>query len=553
MRMIPEPMLPPSEPPALQVSGVSKHFGSTQALRRVDLLVERASVHALLGHNGSGKSTLIKVLAGFHQADQGEISVAGQAIQAHHNPRQAHAAGLRFVHQDLGLVPTLSVAENLALGSRFLTRRGGTIGWRRQYEHAVGELARLDIQLDPRRTLATLGPVEQTMVAVTRSLLGIEHDRSVLFLDEPTARLPRSEVDRLLEIVNTLRTRGVAVVYVTHRLDEVFASADTVTILRDGSQVFTSSVHGTDESTVSDIIIGRGGSSDEGPAPASGFSPLRIAAGAHAMVGAGTTLPGKPDAASVLELREISGRRVQGVSLRLAPGEIVAVTGLVGSGRSELGRLIYGIQPLTGGEVWLAGRRVGRLTPRRAKESGLGYSPQERSQALVSGLGVGENLAITSYSGLQHLLGVSRRRLRRMAQTVVSNLAIRPPDPDSVVDTLSGGNQQKVALGKWIRQPLRLLILDEPLQGIDVGAKEDIMRAIQARTVRDGLCVLWLESDIQEVGKYATRTFVMRDGRISTELTGEVTQARLLKAVYDKESIPEATSVPSHRPEEATL
>jgi ribose transport system ATP-binding protein len=236
----------------------------------------------------------------------------------------------------------------------------------------------------------------------------------------------------------------------------------------------------------------------------------------------------------------------------VTPGEIVAVTGLVGSGRSELGRLVYGLQTLTEGEVWLGGRRFDRLSPRRAKEAGVGYSPQERVQALVSGLAVGENLAVTSYAGLERLLGISRSRLRRMARQVVADLAIRPPDPDLVVDTLSGGNQQKVALGKWIRRPLRLLILDEPLQGIDVGAKEDLMRAIQARASADGLAVLWLESDIQEVGKYATRTLVMRDGRISAELRGSVTQDRLLQAVYDKQGITDAVSVPFGRLEEST-
>lgn len=534
----------PNEPPALQVVGVSKRFGSTRALRSVDLMVARASVHALLGHNGSGKSTLIKVLAGYHHADQGTIGVAGDPMPASHNARQAHAAGLRFVHQDLGLVPTLSVAENLALDSRFLTALGGTIGWRRQYQHAAAELSRLDIELDPRRTLDTLGPVEQTMVAVTRSLQGIEHYRSVLFLDEPTARLPRSEVDRLLQVVHTLRSRGVAVVYVTHRLDEVFASADTVTILRDGSQVFTSLVRDTDEATVSAVIIGRRTSTVEPPSV--GALP---AAAPHR---AGDR-PAAPVAAPpVLELREVSGRRIQGVSLRVAPGEVIAVTGLVGSGRSELGRLIYGLQPLSGGEVRLDGRRIGRLTPRRAKEAGVGYSPQERAEALLSGLAVGENLAATSYAGLERLYGISRRRLRRMAKAVVSDLAIRPPDPDLVVDTLSGGNQQKVALGKWIRRTLRLLILDEPLQGIDVGAKEDIMRAIQLRTARDGLAVLWLESDIQEVGKYATRTLVMRDGRIAARLPGGVSQDRLLQAVYDKRDFTDAVPVPAGRLEEST-
>ena len=501
---------------ALRVRDISKRFGNTRALRSVDFNVQAGTVHALLGHNGSGKSTLIKVLAGYYQQDEGVIAVGATELPPHHNPRQAHAAGLRFVHQDLGLVPSLSVAENLALDVPYEVDAAGTIRWRRQLAAATEELNKLELDVDPRRNVDTLGPVEQTMVAVARALQGIDYDRSVLFLDEPTARLPRSEVDRLLAILGRLKRRGVAVVYVTHRLDEVFVAADAVTILKDGERVFSSAIEDTDEATVSKIIVGRAKDAD----PSTGGD-----AGARTHARASTE--------AVATLDGVSGRRVKDVSMRIYPGEIVAVTGLVGSGRSELGRLLYGIQPLAGGSVFLGRRRMRNLTPRRSKAAGLGYSPQDRGQGLVSGLTVGENLAVTSYDGLSTFVGISKQRMRRMAKGVVARLSIRPSDPDQVVDTLSGGNQQKVALGKWLRKRLSLLILDEPLQGIDVGAKSDIMRAIRTHAEEDGLAVLWMESDIQEVAKYADRTLVMRDGRLSVELPGSASKEMLLAAVYD--------------------
>ena len=502
---------------ALQTSDVSKHFGATQALRSVDFHVRKASVHALLGRNGSGKSTLIKVLSGFHQADGGQVVVDGTELPPHHNPRQAHAAGLRFVHQDLGLVAGLSVAENLTLDVPFDTDGTGTIRWRRQIATAATELGRLGLYLDPRRTVATLGPVEQTMVAVARALQGLDYAHSVLVLDEPTARLPRSEVDRLLGILGTLKSQGVAIVYVTHRLDEVFAAADDVTILRDGAQVFTGAGE-RDRRGRGQQVHHRTHRRHEAPAIDRDETPARS---------------GQP----VLELRGVSGRRVRDVSMAIHPGEVVAVTGLVGSGRSELGRLVYGIEALSAGEVRLHGRRMTRLTPRHATAAGMGYSPQERGDGLAVGLPIMENLAVTSYDGLTHAVGVSVHRLQTMAKRVIQELAVAPPDPGAVVNTLSGGNQQKVSLGKWTRKNLVLLVLDEPLQGIDVGAKAEIMRAIRQRARDDGLAVLWLESDIEEVPKYADRVLVMRDGRISTELApSDISKAGLLAAVYDRSS-----------------
>ncbi|HEY9472305.1 MAG TPA: sugar ABC transporter ATP-binding protein [Mycobacteriales bacterium] len=497
--------------PALHAAGLSKHFGGTRALHAVDFVARESSVHALLGRNGSGKSTLIKIIAGYHQADSGSLAVHDNRLPSHHSPRQAHAAGLRFVHQDLGLAGDLSVAENLALDVPYRTGRTGTIQWRKQYAEASAELAKLNLDIDPRRPVNTLGPVGQTLVAVARALQGTGYHRSVLFLDEPTARLPRSEVEKLLDILGVLKSRGVSVVYVTHRLDEVFAAADEVTVLRDGERVFTGALRDTDEESIRRLIIGRVPTAEDvterSPRPA--------------------------DTTPFVEARRLCGRRVQDVSFRVMPGEVVAVTGLIGSGRSELGRLLYGIERVTSGDVLIRGSRVARLSSRGCTRMGIGYVPQERGDGLAVSMPVADNLVVTSYEGFVRGLGISRRRIIRMARTVIDQLAVAPPDPTALASSLSGGNQQKVSLGKWTRRPISLLILDEPLQGIDVGAKADIMRAMRARAESEGLAVLWLESDVEEVAKYADRVLVMKDGRLQVTLErDEISRGSLLTAVY---------------------
>jgi ribose transport system ATP-binding protein len=308
------------------------------------------------------------------------------------------------------------------------------------------------------------------------------------------------------------------VVYVTHRLDEVFATADTVTILTDGCRVYSGPVARTSDAEVRRMIVGARAAT--GPAAGGVVAPA-----------------GRASGEPMLELSGISGRRVRDVSLTVRAGEVVAVTGLVGSGRSELGRLVYGLQHAVAGTVRRGGRPVRTITTRAMRRAGVGYSPQNRRESLLTGLDVGENLAVTSYAGLGNPAGLSRARIRRMAVEVVARMSVRPADPAGSVDALSGGNQQKVALGKWIRRPLRLLVLDEPLQGIDVGAKEEIMLAIREQAQSQGLAVLWLESDIEEVVKYADRTVVMRDGRCRAELPAGASRDQLLEAVYGRGAV----------------
>lgn len=499
---------------ALVINDLTKSFGATRALRSISLQIGPGVVHALLGHNGSGKSTLIKTLGGYHAPDAGTIFVYGQELPPKHSGDEAHAAGLRFVHQDLGLVADLSVAENLALGASYKKAALGSISWRGQYRQASIELQKLHLRVDPRRMVQSLGPIEQTLVAITRALQDMDHHRGVLILDEPTARLPRSEVTRLLEIIQKLKGEGVCVVYVTHRLDEVFEVADEVTILRDGERVFSGAISETDEATVRSLIAGR---------------KLTDSASVDRRSVAGDPM--------VAEIRGLTGPRVHDVDLKLHAGEMVALVGLVGSGRSELGRLIYGLQPATGGSVSVGGGpAVTKPTPGWAASAGMAYVPQERQSGLALPMTIAENLAVTSYAGLGRWYGVSQSKIAKMATRVVDRFRVKPAQPSAVVGTLSGGNQQKVALGKWVRLDCSLLIMDEPLQGIDVGAKIDIMETIRERVLARGGAVLWLESDIEYVPKYADRVLIMRDGHIAAEIPSQlVSREHILNALYGGE------------------
>jgi ribose transport system ATP-binding protein len=498
---------------ALVIENLSKQFGATRALQSIDFQVERGTVRALLGHNGSGKSTLIKTLGGYHTPDEGKIYVYGTELPPKHSGADAHSAGLRFVHQDLGLVPGLSVAENLALGASYKTSALGTISWREQNRRAKRELHKLHLDIDPRRNVENLGPVERTLVAIARALQDMDHHSGVLVLDEPTARLPRSEVNRLLDIIKKLKSEGVAVIYVTHRLDEVFQVADDLTVLRDGQRIFSGPIAATDEDTVRSLIAGRAMTE---PATRQGLAKAERT--------------GKV----VAELHGLSGHRTHDVDLRLYAGEMVAIVGLVGSGRSELGRLIYGLQPTTSGSISLReGPRVAKPTPRWASRAGVGYVPQERTSGLAASQTIAENLAITSFGGLVGWFGVSSQKMLEMGRRVVSRFGVKPNDPTVTISTLSGGNQQKIALGKWTRLDCALLIMDEPLQGIDVGAKIDILKTIRERVLARGGAVLWLESDIEYVPAYADRVLVMRDGRIATEISSKpVSREDVLMALY---------------------
>ncbi len=478
-------------PTALMVTGATKRFGNALALDNVSLRVAQGSICALLGANGSGKSTLIRALAGYHLLDAGVVKIHGEELNPHRLAEQGRAAGLRFVHQDLALIPDLSIMDNLALERGYVRDRVGGIRWRREEERVRRELQSVGVEASPRERVAHLGPVDRTLVAIARALDRLDGKHNILVLDEPTARLPQSEAAKLLARLVALKERGLPIVYVTHRLDEVYKLADAVTVLRDGREAFSGPLSTLGGDDLRSLITGGG---------ARASRPLAAADARSAD-------------ALVLEVKDVSSRRLTNLSLKVHRGEVLGVTGLIGSGRSELGRIVYGLQAQTGGEVRINGKMIaGALASR-----GVGYIPQDRRAGLFPGLSVQENITITAAERLNQWYGLSPKRVRDAAMQVIRSFQIRPADPMAPVGILSGGNQQKVALGKWLQLPLELVILDEPTQAIDIGTKQDLMTTIKERARAEGLAVLWLESDIEELVKYADRIIVMNAGRISAE------------------------------------
>lgn len=479
---------------ALMVIGATKRFGNSLALDDVSLNVAQGSICALLGANGSGKSTLIRALAGYHLLDAGLVRIHGEELNPHRLAGQGRAAGLRFVHQDLALIPDLSIMDNLALERGYVRDRVGGIRWKREEQRVRRELQSVGVEAPPRERVAHLGPVDRTLVAIARALDHLDHSRNILVLDEPTARLPQSEAAKLIMRLIALKERGLPIIYVTHRLDEVYRAADAVTVLRDGREAFSGPLSTLSGDDLRRLITGSG-------ARPSG----RIArSSASSVPSAGTV---------VLEVKDVSSQRLKNLSLKVHRGEVLGVTGLVGSGRSELGRIVYGLQARTAGEVRINGKPVdGALASKD-----IGYIPQDRRAGLFPSLSVQENITITAADRLNQWYGLSPRRVRDAAVQVIRSFQIRPADPAAPVGILSGGNQQKIALGKWLQLPLELVILDEPTQAIDIGTKQDLMTTIKGRARDDGLAVLWLESDIDELVKYADRIIVMNAGRISAE------------------------------------
>jgi ABC-type sugar transport system ATPase subunit len=488
-----------SDAPILQAEGMQKRYGGVHALRGAHLTVYRGEVHALLGENGSGKSTLLKILSGQIHGDAGEISFDGQRV-SFRNASDALRHGIAAVTQETTLALDLSIAENVFLGHR-MARRGGLIDWRRTDRLAAEALARLGLDLNASMVVRRLRPDQQQMVEIARA---VSVDARLLILDEPTSSLTDDEVEALFRLVWRLRDQGVAVIFVSHRLSEVLAVADRITVLRDGHTV--------------------------GTGPASEFDrPALI----HLMVGRALEevqpLPGEaPTTASVLRVRGLSmPGAFSGVDLDVAPGEIVGLAGLVGAGRSELLEALFGLHRTTG-SVELDGRRTRHRSPRAAVRDGIAFVPADRKrQGLVLEMTLRENLMMASTSRHARLRATSARKELTTVNAVIGDLQIRAHSPDAPVSTLSGGNQQKVVLGKWLTTKPKLMMLDEPTRGVDVGAKAEIYKLL-ADAARSGIGILVSSSETPELQTLCDRILVMFRGRIVTSLArDDATEARI--------------------------
>ncbi|MFE5769593.1 sugar ABC transporter ATP-binding protein [Streptomyces sp. NPDC056485] len=477
--------------PLVRIRGLGKRFGGTVALDAVSLDVHGGSVLALLGPNGAGKSTLIKVLAGVHRADEGEVTVAGHPLGS-----EAASRRMSFIHQDLGLVDWMTVAENIALGTGY-ARRHGLISWRRTRERCAEALDVVAGHLDAGAPVAGLAPAERSLVAIAR---GLARRAELFVLDEPTATLPAADCARLFGVLHALRDRGHGILYVSHRLDEVYEVADAFAVLRDGRLV------------------------SQGPLAAYGPARLVRDIVGHDPAGRPPTAPGPGPAAGrppVLRLDGVTTERTGPVSLELREGEVLGMVGLTGAGHMHLGRALAGALPLLGGRALLDGRPYQPRTVAAALGAGVGFVAGNRQEeGCAAELTVRENfLANPRACGVPTWHWLAPRRERAEAAALIERFSVLPRDSEVPIATLSGGNQQKVMVGRRLRGRLRLLILEEPTAGVDVGAKASIHRLLD-EALAAGLAVLLISTDFEEIADVCHRALVFGRGSVVAELAG---------------------------------
>ncbi|MCG3126996.1 MAG: Fructose import ATP-binding protein FruK [Phycisphaerae bacterium] len=490
----------------LEARGLSKSFPGVRALDRVDFNVRRGEIHALMGENGAGKSTLIKLLTGVHARDEGSVRLDGEMIRPA-SPRQAEALGISTVYQEVNLVPHLSIAENIGLGRE--PTRLGLIRWREVRRRARAALARLELDLDVARELGGCSIAVQQLVAIARAL---DMRAKLLILDEPTSSLDADETAELFLVMRRLRDAGLGIVFVTHFLDQVYQVADRITVLRDGRLVGEYEAASLSRLELVGRMVGRE------------FSAER-AAPDRAKAGAG----GQP----LLDAQQLSRRgAVDRVDLSVQRGEVVGLAGLLGSGRTEIARLLFGIDRATHGGIAIEGRPVRIRSPRDAVRHGLAFTPENRkADGIVPHLSVRENIVLALQARQGIWRRISRARQEQLARRFIDVLRIRTPSPSTPVASLSGGNQQKVLLARWLATDPKLLILDEPTRGIDIGARAEIERLIDELR-GEGRGVLLISSELEELVRACGRLVVLRDRRKVAELVGaDVSENAVMEAI----------------------
>ena len=488
--------------PRVELVGVSKRFGATQALEDVSLALLPAEAHALVGENGAGKSTLVKILAGVHEPDTGTVKIDGVPVHIH-GPAHARQLGIAVIHQEPRLFPDLSVAENVFLGHQPKTHLG-RIDWSRMRREAARLFDELDVLIPPDWPVRGLSMADQQLVEIAKAL---SVDARILIMDEPTASLSLHEVERLFSIVRPLRDRGLAVLFVSHRLEEVFQLCERATVLRDGKHVITTSTSALDTANLVRYMVGR---------EVSLFPKASSAA-------AGEVL---------LEVRGLTrSPAFRDISFSLRAGEIVGLAGLVGAGRTEIARALFGIDRADRGEITVRGRPVQFEAPAAALRAGIAYVPEDRHQdGLVLDFPIASNISLPVLPRLFPRLFTRAEDERALARRYATDLQVRMADVDQLVGALSGGNQQKVVIAKWLAAQPGVLILDEPTRGIDIGAKVEVHRII-SELAAAGLGIILISSDLPEVLGMSDRVLVIHEGRLTAELSrDEATEERVMFA-----------------------
>lgn len=490
-----------SSPVILQMRGIDKSYPGVHALDHVDFDLRRGEIHVLLGENGAGKSTLMKILSGSVPRDSGEIILNGEEIGAL-SPEKSQQLGIGMVYQELSLVPSLSAAENILLGKLPRTKLG-FIDWKETRRRARSSLEELGVDFDPQVTVRNLDVAEQQLLEIARVLAT---EPQILLLDEPTSALSDEERDRLFTIIRRLRDRGESIVYISHRLDEVKRVGDRVTVLRDGVKIDTLAVSQADETKLVQMLVGRE-LTEQFPKQAAEV--------------------GKP----ILRVEGLSTKGgLKDITFDLHHGEILGVFGLMGAGQTELARALFGLRDIVHGEFFLNGNRIFIRTPGDAIRLGIGYLTRDRREGLVPMLPIPPNITLAGISQMSLLERLHLREEKETASRYVRELRIQTPSLDRQVNYLSGGNQQKVVLARWLASNSRVLIFDEPTRGIDVGAKSEVFNLMN-ELIQKGAGILMISSEMLEILAMADRILVIRDGGITAEFTtGEATQEKLLRA-----------------------
>ncbi|MGA9398539.1 MAG: sugar ABC transporter ATP-binding protein [Anaerolineaceae bacterium] len=486
----------------LVMKGISKSFEGTQALHDVNFSAALGEVHAISGENGAGKSTLVKILSGALPCDKGEIFMDGAPIVLG-SPLRARHLGIYAVYQEFSLIPHLTIAENILLGQMPSIRLPGVVDWDKAYHMADDILNKIGfVGIDVRKSVQQLSVSHQQMVEIAKA---VANQRKILILDEPSAVLSQEELNRLFALVRQLKKQGTIILYISHRLDEVFEIADRITVLKDGHLVGTVKPQETDQNQLIRMMVGR--SLGE-------IFPVRK----------------PPEGKVALEVRKLTQKGAfSDISFSLRRGEILGMFGLVGSGRTQVARSIFGADRFTSGEILLNGRSIRPRSPREAVSSGIALLTEDRKRdGLVMNCTIRDNASLASYRFLSKLGVINRFKQATEVKKLVQDLDVRPPLLNRLASHLSGGNQQKLVLAKWLMTHARVLILDEPTRGVDVATKVEIYHIID-NLARDGKCILLISSELPEILGMSDRALVMREGRLVGEFTrSEASEERIL-------------------------
>jgi rhamnose transport system ATP-binding protein len=490
--------------PVISMRGINKAFGGVQALNDVAFDIYAGEVHALLGENGAGKSTLIKIITGVYQPDGGEIVLNGEPVQFA-NPREAQAAAIAAIYQEPNLFPDLDIAENIYVGRQ--PKKGGRVDWGQMYEDAENLLDSLGLKLDVRTKARSLSVAQQQMVEIARAL---SLDAKVLIMDEPTSSLTLSEVEDLFTITRRLRDQGTALVFISHRLEELFALADRVTILRDGNYIGTRMIDNVTRDELIHMMVGR---SLDSLYPKEGADIGDV----------------------VLEVRSLTiPGQFENISFEVRAGEILGVYGLVGAGRTEIARAIFGTEPAMSGQIVIHGKPVTIRSPQQAMDLGIAYVPEDRKMhGLILPMSISQNITLSILQRFATATWINQQEENSAAQELARQLSVKAAGVWQKAAELSGGNQQKVVLSKWLATKPRILILDEPTRGIDVGTKSEVHQLL-SQLAADGVAIVMISSELPEILGMSDRILVICEGHVGGEFDrDEATQEKLIHVITD--------------------